>query len=191
MTVQTCLCLIARPAHGPEAGDGAPGPAESSGLAPGRELLLGFKKTGFGAGRWVGIGGHVEDGEDPLAAAVREVAEETSLVVQVRSLAYMASLSFVFPARPSWDQTAHVYVTTEFAGEPTESREIMPRWFPAHALPYDGMWDDAKYWMPAVLAGRPVAAEVTFGPDCATVTSIRPQPSWLPPPSVLPGRPRI
>ena len=36
----------------------------------GPELLLGFKKTGFGAGRWVGLGGHIEPGEKPVEAAV-------------------------------------------------------------------------------------------------------------------------
>ncbi len=80
--IRTCLCLITRPASSDEA-DGT--------------VLLGYKKTGFGAGRWVGLGGHIEEGEKPAAAAVREVAEESSLVVPPDSLSHMASLAFVFP----------------------------------------------------------------------------------------------
>lgn len=160
MTVRTCLCLLTRPA--PAAGNGS------------REVLLGFKKTGFGAGRWVGLGGHVEHGEAPADAAVREVAEESGLVVAASALTHLASLSFVFPARPAWDQVADVFVATQFAGRAEESDELVPRWFGVGSLPLDGMWDDARYWLPLVLDGQRVSAEITFAGDCATVAAIEP-----------------
>jgi 8-oxo-dGTP diphosphatase len=160
--MRTCLCLITRPA-----------PAAAQG-PDGMELLLGYKKAGFGAGRWVGIGGHIEEGEAAVDAAVREVEEETSLVVMTGDLAYRGTLTFVFPARPSWDQTADVFVTSRFSGEPAESDEVAPRWFPAGSLPFDGMWDDARYWMPVVLAGQRVDPTITFAADCATVARIEP-----------------
>jgi 8-oxo-dGTP diphosphatase len=34
------------------------------------------------------------------------------------------------------------------------------------------MWDDAKYWLPSVLAGEHVTATITFAEDCATVALI-------------------
>lgn len=162
MTIRTCLCLIIRPSQRAGAPAGA------------REVLLGYKKTGFGAGRWVGLGGHIEDGEKPAQAAAREVAEESSIVTWPDSLTHMASLAFVFPARPSWDQTAEVFVTTEFSGRPAESDELIPRWFDTGDMPYDRMWDDARYWLPSVLAGQPVTATITFADDCATVAAIDP-----------------
>ncbi len=137
-------------------------------------MLLGFKKTGFGAGRWVGLGGHIEDGEQPADAAAREVAEESSLIVVASSLVHMARLNFVFPVRPSWNQTADVFVTEHFAGEAAESDEVIPRWFGVDALPFDGMWDDARYWVPRVLAGQRVTADITFADDCATVAAANP-----------------
>ena len=158
--IRTCLCLITRPSPSPGAHT---------------ELLLGYKKTGFGAGRWVGIGGHIEEGEKPAAAAVREVLEETHLVVSPDSLSHMATLTFVFPARPSWDQTADVFLTTEFSGTPSESDELNPRWFDTTELPFEGMWDDAKYWLPIVLSGDRVIVTITFADDCATVAKIEPQ----------------
>jgi len=38
------------------------------------------------------------------------------------------------------------------------------------------MWDDARYWLPLVLAGQRVRAVITFGSDCATVERIDWQP---------------
>src|SRR5215472_3354734 len=65
--IRTCLCLVRRQ------------------TTRGPEVLLGLKKTGFGAGKWVGLGGHVEPGEKPVAAAVREVEEESGLLVPAES----------------------------------------------------------------------------------------------------------
>jgi 8-oxo-dGTP diphosphatase len=135
-------------------------------------VLLGFKKSGFGTGRWVGLGGHIEDGEQPAEAATREVAEESGLIVS--GLEHMASLNFIFPARPGWNQTAEVFMTSQFSGQATESDEVIPRWFAADALPFDGMWDDARYWVPLVLAGKHIAADITFADDCATVAAASP-----------------
>jgi len=92
----------------------------------------------------------------------------------VSGLAHMASLNFIFPARPAWNQTADVFVTSDFAGEAAESDEVTPRWFLIDALPFDGMWDDARYWMPLVLAGERVCADITFADDCATVAAAEP-----------------
>jgi 8-oxo-dGTP diphosphatase len=156
MMTRTCLCLIRRQA------------------ATGPEVLLGLKKSGFGAGKWVGLGGHIEEGEKPVAAAVREVAEESSLVVAADSLQHMASIEFRFPARPSWDQTADVFVTSVYQGEAAESDEVAPRWFAEDALPLPLMWDDAKHWLPRVLAGQHVDLVINFADDCATVASIEP-----------------
>ncbi|HTZ92400.1 MAG TPA: NUDIX domain-containing protein [Streptosporangiaceae bacterium] len=153
---QTCLCLIRRRTRA------------------GPEVLLGMKKAGFGAGKWVGLGGHIEDGEKAAAAAVREVEEESGLVVAADSVQHMASIEFRFPARPSWDQTAEVFVTSVYQGEPAESEEIAPRWFAEDQLPFAAMWDDAKYWMPLVLAGEHVDVVITFAADCATVARTEP-----------------
>jgi 8-oxo-dGTP diphosphatase len=156
MIPRTCLCLIRR--HS----------------AAGPQVLLGLKKTGFGAGKWVGLGGHVEPGEKPVAAAVREVEEESGLVVPADSLQHLASIEFRFPIRPSWDQATDVFVTSVYQGEPAESDEVEPRWFTEDALPLGLMWDDAQYWLPLVLAGEHVDVLITFADDCATVARMEP-----------------
>ncbi|HEY2506504.1 MAG TPA: 8-oxo-dGTP diphosphatase [Streptosporangiaceae bacterium] len=156
MLIRTCLCLIRRES-----------PA-------GPQVLLGLKKTGFGLGKWVGLGGHIEPGEKPAQAAAREVLEESGLVVATDSLEHMATIEFRFPARPEWDQMADVFVTSVYQGEPAESDEIAPRWYREDALPFGLMWDDAQYWLPRVLRGERVDVVVTFAEDNATVAVTEP-----------------
>src|SRR5580704_4785409 len=156
MMTETCLCLIRR--HSPA----------------GPQVLLGLKKTGFGAGKWVALGGHIEEGEKPEEAAVREVEEESGLIVPPDALQHMASIEFRFPVRPSWDQTAEVFMTSVFQGEPADSDEVAPKWFSERELPLGLMWDDARYWLPLVLAGEHIDVLVIFADDCATVASMEP-----------------
>jgi 8-oxo-dGTP diphosphatase len=133
------------------------------------QVLLGRKKKGLGLGNIVGLGGKLEPGETPVDAAVREVEEESGLTVTRDALTPMGVLTYLFPHRPAWSQRSNVFVATAFSGTPRESDELNPEWFTIADLPVDDMWDDARHWLPGVLAGVPVAATFTFGEDLATV----------------------
>jgi 8-oxo-dGTP diphosphatase len=136
-----------------------------------RQVLLGHKKTGLGTGKIVALGGHVEEGESADQAAAREVKEEAGLTVDAAALTEVAGITFLFPERPRWDMTVNVFTTTEWDGEVTETAEITPQWFPVTALPLAGMWDDARYWLPRILAGERLRATFTYEADCETVAS--------------------
>lgn len=136
---------------------------------PRAEILLGLKKTGLGAGKWNGFGGKVEPNESVVGAAARELREECGIEVQARDLQAVARIEFYFPHKREWDQIVHVFVVHAWQGEPTESREMMPRWFAANALPYDTMWADDVHWLPLVLQGKHVEAKFTFKADNETV----------------------
>lgn len=155
----TCLCLLTR-----TAADGK------------RQVLLGHKKTGLGTGKIVALGGHVEAGESPDEAAAREVKEEAGVAVDPAALTEVADITFLFPVRPRWDMTVNVFTTAEWAGEVTETAEITPQWFPVTALPLAGMWDDARHWLPRVLAGERLRATFSYEADCETVASARVEP---------------
>jgi len=134
-----------------------------------RELLLGRKKTGFGTGKIVGLGGHVEPGETALEAAVREVAEESTIRVAPADLREAAALTFRFPAKPEWDMLVTVFVGDRFTGEAQECEEIAPRWYPLDDLPVQDMWDDNQYWLLQVLDGPHLTARFEFAADGETV----------------------
>ena len=129
------------------------------------QILLAMKKRGFGAGRWNGAGGKLEPGETFKAAARREVREE--LGVDVGKLTEVATLKFY------WTIAEHsmknvitaVYVCEEWAGEPVETEEMAPQWFDLKDIPYPKMWADDEFWLPQVLAGNYIEAELLFGSE--------------------------
>lgn len=137
----------------------------------GPEVLLGLKRTGFGTGKIVGIGGHVEPGESEAEAVVREVREETGVTVRQEDLADAGVVQFVFPAKPAWDMHTRLFTARRWVGEPEESDEIMPEWFRTGTLPVDRMWQDADHWLPVVLEGGRVNVVVTLNSDNETVAS--------------------
>ncbi len=126
-------------------------------LLKGDEILLGMKKRGFGKGNYLGIGGKIEKGESSMEGVVRECREEIGVVVQRPK--FHGQVKFNFLAKPEWNSVVDVYSSETWAGEPTESEEIKPRWFNKRELPLEQMWHDNRYWLPLVLNGRVFYAE--------------------------------
>lgn len=127
------------------------------------EVLMGLKKTGFGAGLITCPGGKLEPGETPEEAVVREFAEETGMTLAVSDLRQVAELVFRFPDVPEWDDIRlHYFTAAKYSGEPRESDEIAAEWVAEAELEYDRMWDDSRLWLPLVLAGEDVVMDITY-----------------------------
>ncbi|MFJ4028482.1 8-oxo-dGTP diphosphatase [Paenarthrobacter sp. NPDC089989] len=141
--------------------------------AEGEHVLLGTKKTGFGSGKVVGVGGHVEAGETAIEAACREVMEEIHVVVDAADLVPAGTVDFIFPTRPEWNMATTVFLTRIWEGEPSESDEIAPGWYPVAQLPVDRMWADAEHWLPAMISGRRIAVRVELAPDNQNVADVQ------------------
>lgn len=84
------------------------------------KVLLGYKKTGFGKGNYIGIGGKVEKGETVEEGAIRELEEEVQVTVLPNNLNKVAIVKFYFPhiKDESWNQEVHAYLVSEWNGEP-------------------------------------------------------------------------
>jgi 8-oxo-dGTP diphosphatase len=139
---------------------------------PNNRVLLGYKKQGFGAGKYVGIGGKLEPSETIAQAAVRELKEETGLFAKPQNLWYMVYLEFMFPGRPGWHRQVHGFRLEYWDGEAEESDELRPEWFDLDSIPYDQMWDDSKLWLPQFLRGQKVRMKITYAEDNQTVMEV-------------------
>lgn len=114
------------------------------------QILLGYKKRGFGANKWNGFGGKLELHETLQEAAHRELWEESGLRAQASEQRGVLSFTFADGSPPL---EVHVFVVTQYTGEPQETEEMRPQWWPIKALPLDAMWADDRYWIPLLFAG--------------------------------------
>lgn len=126
-----------------------------------KDICLAMKKRGFGMNRWNGVGGKVDEEEIIEDAAKREAKEEID--IDVEELNKVAELSFYFPYNPTWNQMVHVYFSEKWNGEPKESDEMNPKWFSINDLPFQDMWPDDIFWLPAVVKGNLLKAMFKFG----------------------------
>ncbi len=123
----------------------------------GDQLLLAMKKRGFGAGRWNGYGGKVNSGETIEQALEREVKEESGLTLKGYKKVGLMRFENV-----DKHVEVHIYEATGYDGEPIETEEMAPKWFPLADLPYSEMWPSDPIWYPLYLNGKYFEGDVVF-----------------------------
>lgn len=110
-----------------------------------------------------GIGGKIEPSETPDQALYREIEEEVSLQIKTWQLVgHSINLS---PHKPAHNLSVAIYVVSEFDGEPQETSDIAPFWFPKTELPLNRMWPDNRLTVPLVLKGERITGSFLYGPD--------------------------
>ena len=95
------------------------------------------KENDVNRDKWIGVGGKFEEGETPKECAMREIFEETGLVV--KNLAYRGVVTFVCPPYP--DEDMHLFTVTEFEGELKECDEGTLEWIEKTRLPELNLWE--------------------------------------------------
>ncbi len=95
------------------------------------------KKNDPNAGKYIGVGGHFEEGESPEDCICREVLEETGLTLL--SLSYRGIVTFV---SDQWEtEYVHVFTSNRFEGNlhPCDEGEL--RWIERKKLFDYPMWE--------------------------------------------------
>ncbi len=125
------------------------------------EICLAMKKRSFGIGKWNGVGGKVEVGEKLEDAAIRETQEEIN--VTPINFYKKAEIIFNFSNKPEWNQIVNIFFCDKWEGDPEESDEMMPKWFPVKEIPYSNMWPSDILWLPDLINGKLLKGEFTLG----------------------------
>ncbi|PPR01952.1 hypothetical protein CVT24_011100 [Panaeolus cyanescens] len=133
------------------------------------KVLLGYKKRGFGVGRYNGFGGKVDPGETSLEAAARELEEEAGITA---ALTHAGSLFFMTEGA-KWAFQIEIYRADDYKGTITETDEMRPEWFKLPgdsqkqnndlpSIPFDKMWDTDHVWLPWLFQKQKFAGRADF-----------------------------
>lgn len=109
-------------------------------LQRGDEVLLQLRRgTGYMDEHWAVLAGHLEPGETITAAATREAAEESGVVVEEADLEPLTTLHRFIPGGPPIEQRADFFFRARrWSGTPQPleaDRCADMRWFRLDALP--------------------------------------------------------
>lgn len=101
------------------------------------------KKNDINKGKWIGVGGHFEDGESPEECLIREVLEETGL--KLASYKFRAIITFIYDK--DIVEYMHLYTADEFSGDMIECDEGNLSWVPKSKLLDLELWDGDRIFL--------------------------------------------
>jgi len=104
------------------------------------------EKNDINEGKWLGIGGHLEEGETPEDANIREVFEETGL--KIKTTTKRATLYF---HQGDIHEIMHLFTCNDFEGELIECNEGTLKWIPISDVPSLNLWEGDRAFLKELL----------------------------------------
>ena len=108
------------------------------------------KKNDINEGKWIGVGGHIEKGETPEDALIREIKEETNYDVisyQKRGVIYFSSDGF--------SEVMHLYTVNKVKGQIRDCDEGELKFFDKDKIFGLPMWEGDKIFLEYLLNNEP------------------------------------
>lgn len=128
------------------------------------------KKDDPNAGKWVGIGGKVEQGETPDECLVREVREETGFTLT--NYHYHGVVEFRNDKWP--DEDMYLYSSSYYQMPEINCDEGDARWIPEDEVLSLDLWEGDRYFLEPLLAGdMSINLRLTYhGDELVSVTKL-------------------
>lgn len=97
-------------------------------------------------GKWIGVGGKLEQNESPDECIIREVYEETGLHIQPQ---LRGILTFILP---KWEnELTFLYTSNNFEGTLKECNEGQLHWIDKDKVIDLNLWEGDKHFLPKLL----------------------------------------
>ena len=109
------------------------------------------KKDDINQDKWLGVGGHLEEGESPEECLLREVKEETGL--SLTSYRLRAIITFVSDKYP--DEYMFLYTADGYEGTLTECVEGELKWIPKKEIGELSLWEGDRIFFELLLTDIP------------------------------------
>ena len=119
------------------------------------------KKNDVNAGKWIGVGGKKEQGEDMETCMRREIREETGLVVG--KLKEEGIIDFIYPHKEAEKIT--IYTSSDFHGDITECNEGTLAWIDKNKIPDLSLWEGDRIFLKRMLNHNPEKFHFIFEYD--------------------------
>ena len=119
------------------------------------------KANDIHTGKWNGLGGKFEPGETPEECVIREVFEESGLVIREPKLCGL----LMFPKFKGNDWYVFVFTATDFAGELIDSPEGKLEWIPDEKLLDLNLWESDHIFFPWIQEGKFFSAKFEYEGD--------------------------
>ena len=115
-------------------------------------MLHRVKKEGdINRDKWIGVGGHFEEGESPFDCAIREVFEETGLALAEAE--YRGIVTFVSDRFES--EQMHLFTSRAFVGEMIECAEGELCWVEKDKVLSLPIWEGDRLFFALLAQNRP------------------------------------
>ncbi len=102
------------------------------------------KKNDIHEGKWNGLGGKLESGESPEECVIREVYEESGLIIKNPNLRGIMT----FPKFDDIDDwLVFLYTATDFNGDLIESNEGVLKWINNNKILNLNLWEGDKIYL--------------------------------------------
>ena len=102
------------------------------------------KKNDIHEGKWNGLGGKLESGESPEECVIREVYEESGLIMKNPNLRGIMT----FPKFDDIDDwLVFLYTATDFNGDLIESNEGVLKWINNNEILNLNLWEGDKIYL--------------------------------------------
>src|SRR3989344_2893140 len=149
-------------------------------LLRGDEVLLAKKREGqTGIGLWTAYGGKVGRRESVKGALVREIMEESALVVEGKELVPVGLVRTYLNLTPQL--LIHIFTCRRWFDEPRDTDEMCgARFFRFDRLPLKKMREGDREWFLRVLRGENCEADVHVDHENRLVREVSYQPQGFP-----------
>lgn len=101
------------------------------------------KKEDINKGKWIGVGGHFEEGESPEECVCREVLEETGLILK----SYKTRGILTFVQNKTFTEYIWLFTADEYEGELIECDEGILEWIDKDKVSELELWDGDRIFL--------------------------------------------
>ena len=101
------------------------------------------KNNDINQGKWIGVGGKIEEGESPEECVIREVKEETGLTLKNYTLRGLITYNF----EENESEYMYIFTSNGFEGELTECQEGELAWIEKEKITTLNLWEGDKVFL--------------------------------------------